>query len=282
MGPHPERCGYPWPSCTTPGARHGFNGATPRKVWIRGGRRVLPASAIGASMGPHPERCGYIVGTNCSFVALKMLQWGHTPKGVDTQLGHVAVDHGHGASMGPHPERCGYRWAAPAPRPASGRFNGATPRKVWIPPGSSAGSAGSPRRFNGATPRKVWIHPSGTPWPSSRPTASMGPHPERCGYCLAPMIGFTVSSASMGPHPERCGYGRGGRPRRRRLSSFNGATPRKVWILAKAAGEYNSLDQLQWGHTPKGVDTGILGACAVWEREALQWGHTPKGVDTPK
>jgi len=36
--------------------------------------------------------------------------------------------------------------------------------------------------------------------------ASMGPHPERCGYVCGEGDEKEEEDASMGPHPERCGY----------------------------------------------------------------------------
>jgi len=60
--------------------------------------------------------------------------------------------------------------------------------------------------------------------------ASMGPHPERCGYDLQLTSSGDLYLASMGPHPERCGY-------------------LLFLLLLKLCGV------LQWGHTPKGVDT---------------------------
>ncbi len=203
--------------------------------------------------------------------------------------------------MGPHPERCGYRRAGCRPEPSGYRFNGATPRKVWIR-GSWRRSGRSWRRFNGATPRKVWIRPAELLDRAADLLASMGPHPERCGYQDEPQLPDLRHPASMGPHPERCGY----------------------HMARQVTGSFGSL---QWGHTPKGVDTpnstrssmtfavasmgphpercGYLhrrpqaapgcGASmgphpercgyALLESEGLlrielQWGHTPKGVDT--
>jgi len=273
MGPHPERCGYlaeprqatphlalqwghtpkgvdtahctdPRPACGTlqwghtpkgvdtagrgqarSGKEHGFNGATPRKVWILVGSELLRC-AEGASMGPHPERCGYPA---CRWPGRRRrsgLQWGHTPKGVDT-----------GTSRKTAPTSSGLQW-------------GHTPKGVDTRV-TRRPSRGAARGFNGATPRKVWI-PHLLPDQRLQPVASMGPHPERCGYS---------------------GCRRGSRWR---SSSFNGATPRKVWIPSTPHLASYPSAALQWGHTPKGVDT--RGAFAGIRLHGRFNGATPRKV----
>ena len=83
---------------------------------------------------------------------------------------------------------------------------------------------------------------------------------------------------------------------------FNGATPRRGWRLGLGLvcssgidvsmgpppeGDGDDLATIlsslelwfQWGHPPKGMETGRSGS-AEGQGKAFQWGHPPKGMET--
>jgi len=206
------------------------------------------------------------------------LQWGHTPKGVDTGRSMWGPCQVHWLQWGHTPKGVDTSSGTRLPRPSRSCFNGATPRKVWIRD-HRQDHPGRVRRLQwGHTPKGVDTGLSGglDVGPGG---ASMGPHPERCGYYPIPSPAHPGGCASMGPHPERCGYRGSVSPPVHAFNSFNGATPRKVWIPAGAAA-VTGVFIASMGPHPERCGYFFASTRYLPSQAELQWGHTPKGVDT--
>ena len=110
--------------------------------------------------------------------------------------------------------------------------------------------------------------------------ASMGPRRCRRGRpkCRTPWI-RQVESLQWG-HAD-VGVEDGGMRSfiRRRLASFNGATPMSAWKTRRRWLKIaRSLSLLQWGHADVGVeDMGGMTTSAI--HHPLQWGHADVGVE---